>query len=68
MGAMDDFCAQPEVNLSLVADPLLVAEVLVKHDLPLLAVDDRAGRYLSDIEPLFQVSLPAIQVGLIFRM
>jgi hypothetical protein len=60
MGAMDDLCAQSEIDLPLVTDPLPFAKVLVKHSLPLLTVDDHAGGNLPNVEPLFQVSLPAI--------
>jgi hypothetical protein len=67
MCAVDDLCPKLDANLTLVSDVVPLAGVLVNHDIPLLSVDLHTCDFLPDYEPLLQITLAAVKVGLILR-
>jgi hypothetical protein len=56
MRAVDDLCPKLDANLAFVSYVLPLADVFVKHDIPLLAVDDYARRFYPNYEPLLQIT------------
>ncbi len=48
MCAMDDLCPKLDANLAFVGYVFPLADVLVKHNIPLLSVDDHARGFFLD--------------------
>jgi hypothetical protein len=65
MCTVDDLCPKLDANLTLVSDVRPLTDVLVKHDIPLLSVDDHPRRFFLDYEPFLQITLAAIEMSLV---
>jgi hypothetical protein len=62
---VDDLCPKLDANLTLVSDVRPLADVLVKHDIALLSVDDHPRGFFLDYEPFLQITLAAIKMSLV---
>lgn len=65
--AVDDLRPELDANLTLVSYVLPLADVLVKHDIALLSIDEHARRFFLDYEPFLQITLATIKMSLVLR-
>jgi hypothetical protein len=65
MCAVDDLCPKLDANLTFVSYVLPLADVLVKHHIALLSIDDHARGSFLDYEPFLQITLAAIKMSLV---